>query len=211
MTAIAAAAGAVGRPCLRSRKGALTERKLLFLIGRALFSSSTTIVGVGAMSAIEAAKEQAARSAVRNHVNTGDVVGVGSGSTIVYAVKMLKELQERDGVRVKCIPTSFQARQLILENGLELTSLEVDPVLNVAIDGIIKSKCFRFLQFTNMKRVCYFSYIGADEADRDLTLIKGGGGCLAQEKVVAGFAKGCALVANLNWFFLQNYFPDLQS
>ena len=88
------------------------------------------------MSAIEAAKEQAARSAVRNHVNNGDVVGVGSGSTIVYAVKMLKELQERDGLRVKCMPTSFQARQLILENGLELTSLEVDPVLNVAIDGM---------------------------------------------------------------------------
>jgi len=123
------------------------------------------------MSAIEAAKEQAARSAVRNHVNNGDVVGVGSGSTIVYAVKMLKELQERDGLRVKCIPTSFQARQLILENGLELTSLEVDPVLNVAIDG-------------------------ADEADRDLTLIKGGGGCLAQEKVVAGFAKEFVVIAD---------------
>jgi len=123
------------------------------------------------MSAIEAAKEQAARSAVRNHVKTGDVVGVGSGSTIVYAVKMLKELQERDGMRVKCVPTSFQARQLILENGLELTSLEVDPVLNVAIDG-------------------------ADETDRDLTLIKGGGGCLAQEKVVAGFAKEFVVIAD---------------
>ena len=47
-----------------------------------------------AMSAIEAAKEQAARSAVRNHVRDGGVVGVGSGSTIVYAVKMLRELQD---------------------------------------------------------------------------------------------------------------------
>ena len=137
MTAIAAVAAAgAGRPCLHSGK-ALTNRgnNFFFLIGRSLVSSYTTIVGVGAMSAIEAAKEQAARSAVRNHVNNGDVIGVGSGSTIVYAVKMLKELQERDGVRVKCVPTSFQARQLILENGLELTSLEVDPVLNVAIDG----------------------------------------------------------------------------
>ena len=138
--AAAAAAAAAGRPCLALHSSkALTDRgtNLFFLVGRALVSSSssTTIVGVGAMSAIEAAKEQAARSAVRNHVNTGDVVGVGSGSTIVYAVKMLKELQERDGMRVKCVPTSFQARQLILENGLELTSLEVDPVLNVAIDG----------------------------------------------------------------------------
>ena len=47
-----------------------------------------------AMSAIEAAKEQAARTAVRNHVKDGAVVGIGSGSTIVYAVKMLRELQD---------------------------------------------------------------------------------------------------------------------
>ena len=53
----------------------------------------------------------------------------------------------------------FKARQLILENGLNLTSFEVDPRCSVAIDG-------------------------ADEADSDLTLIKGGGGCLAQEKAI---------------------------
>ena len=47
-----------------------------------------------------------------------------------------------------------------------------------------------------MRSVCSFSFIGADETDRDLTLIKGGGGCLAQEKVVAGFAKGRSLVVN---------------
>jgi ribose 5-phosphate isomerase A len=123
------------------------------------------------MSSVDAAKKQAARSAVRNHVNAGDVVGVGSGSTIVYAVEMLKELQEKEGLRVKCIPTSFQARQLILENGLELSSLDVHPEVDIAIDG-------------------------ADEADKDLTLIKGGGGCLAQEKVVAGFAKKFVVIGD---------------
>ena len=138
MTTIAVFATS-GRPCLHSGKAlALGGSNLLFRNGGAPAPAFcyTTKFSSGAMSAIEAAKEQAARSAVRNHVNNGDVVGVGSGSTIVYAVKMLKELQERDGLRVKCIPTSFQARQLILENGLELTSLEVDPVLNVAIDGM---------------------------------------------------------------------------
>ena len=50
---------------------------------------------------------------------------------------------------------SFQAKQLITENGLNLSSLEIHPRCDVAIDG-------------------------ADEADKDLTLIKGGGGCLAQ-------------------------------
>ena len=87
------------------------------------------------MSAIEAAKEQAARTAVQNHVKDGDVIGIGSGSTIVYVVEMLRELRERNGLKVKCVPTSFQARQLILKNGLDLTSLEVNPVIDVAIDG----------------------------------------------------------------------------
>ncbi len=122
-------------------------------------------------SSVEAAKELAARSAVRNHVSSGDVVGVGSGSTIVYAVKMLKELKEQEGLSVKCIPTSFQARQLILESGLELVSLETHPECDVTIDG-------------------------CDEADAQLTLIKGGGGCLAQEKVVAGFSKTFVVIAD---------------
>ena len=61
------------------------------------------------------------------------------------------------------IPILFQARQLILSNGLEMTSFESHPRTNVTIDG-------------------------ADEADKDLTLIKGGGGCLAQEKVVAVYS-----------------------
>jgi ribose 5-phosphate isomerase A len=67
--------------------------------------------------------------------------------------------------------TLSQARQLILENGLSLTSLEVTPRLTVAIDG-------------------------ADEVDADLTLIKGGGGCLAQEKVVAANADLFVVIAD---------------
>ena len=64
-----------------------------------------------------------------------------------------------------------QAKQLILENELCLTSLEETCQLDVAIDG-------------------------ADEADADLTLIKGGGGCLAQEKVVAENAKEFVVIAD---------------
>ena len=110
---------------------------------------------------IEKAKRLAARKAVDNHVKTGDVVGVGSGSTIVYAVTRLAERVREEKLLIQCIPTSFQAKQLIVENGLNLSSLEISPYhCNVAIDG-------------------------ADEADHALTLIKGGGGCLAQEKIVA--------------------------
>ena len=110
---------------------------------------------------IEKAKRLAAIRAVDNHVKSGDVVGVGSGSTIVYAVTRLAERVKEENLSIQCIPTSFQAKQLIVENGLNLSSLEVMPHhCNVAIDG-------------------------ADEADDSLTLIKGGGGCLAQEKIVA--------------------------
>jgi len=124
------------------------------------------------MADFEVGKAAAAAKAVETHIKSGDLVGIGSGSTIVYAVNRLAELVS-DGtlVGIQCVPTSFQARQLILKNNLTLTSLEANPRLAVAIDG-------------------------ADEADSDLTLIKGGGGCLAQEKVVAENADLFVVIAD---------------
>lgn len=123
------------------------------------------------MSSLEAAKQLAAYSAVNNHVKSGYTIGIGSGSTIVYAVKRLAERVNCEKLNVKCVPTSFQARQLILENKLPLSDLEVDPVLDVCIDG-------------------------ADEVDRQMNLIKGGGGCLLQEKIVASCAKELIIIAD---------------
>uniref|UniRef100_A0A672HX32 ribose-5-phosphate isomerase n=1 Tax=Salarias fasciatus TaxID=181472 RepID=A0A672HX32_SALFA len=99
------------------------------------------------------------------------VVGVGSGSTIVYAVDRLAERVRQEKLNIVCVPTSFQARQLILQHGLTLSDLDRHPELDVAIDG-------------------------ADEVDADLTLIKGGGGCLTQEKIVAGCAKHFVVIAD---------------
>lgn len=82
-------------------------------------------------------------------------MGIGSGSTVVYAVDRLKERVTNENISVFCIPTSFQARQLILSNGLILSDLETHPSLDCVIDG-------------------------ADEVDANMTLIKGGGGCLLQ-------------------------------
>ena len=62
------------------------------------------------LSGVEAAKKLAAETAVNNHVKDGDVVGIGSGSTIVYAVDRLKERVRQEGLKVKCVPTSFQVR-----------------------------------------------------------------------------------------------------
>ncbi|RVE56948.1 hypothetical protein OJAV_G00211370 [Oryzias javanicus] len=119
----------------------------------------------------EEAKKLAAYAAVDNHVQNNQVVGVGSGSTIVYAVDRLAERVMQEKLNIVCVPTSFQARQLILQHGLTLSDLDRHPELDVAIDG-------------------------ADEVDAELTLIKGGGGCLTQEKIVAGCAKSFIVIAD---------------
>ncbi|KAA0202296.1 hypothetical protein HAZT_HAZT011404 [Hyalella azteca] len=98
-------------------------------------------------------------------------IGIGSGSTVVYAVQRLAERVKSEGLKVVCVPTSFQARQLIIENNLPLTDLEITPQLDVCIDG-------------------------ADEADSSLCLIKGGGGCLLQEKVVASVSDQFVVIAD---------------
>ncbi|XP_061700738.1 ribose-5-phosphate isomerase [Syngnathoides biaculeatus] len=119
----------------------------------------------------EEAKKLAAYAAVDNHVQNNQVVGVGSGSTIVYAVDRLAARARQEKLNVVCVASSFQARQLIVQHGLTLSDLDRHPELDVAIDG-------------------------ADEVDADLTLIKGGGGCLTQEKIVAGCARHFVVVAD---------------
>jgi ribose 5-phosphate isomerase A len=109
---------------------------------------------------IELGKKKAAIKAVEENINKDMIVGIGSGSTVVYAVQKLGELNKEKSLNLKCIPSSFQAYQLIIENGLDLVSLEQFPQIDVDFDG-------------------------ADEVDKHLNLIKGGGGCLVQEKIIA--------------------------
>ena len=124
----------------------------------------------------EAGKRAAAFAAVRAHVTTGGMrLGIGSGSTVVYVVEALRALcRERDW-SFTCVPTSFQSRALIaagVDDGLVLADLISCPSLDVCIDG-------------------------ADEvALPALDAIKGGGGCQAQEKLVASAALELILVAD---------------
>ncbi|XP_003740797.1 ribose-5-phosphate isomerase [Galendromus occidentalis] len=121
---------------------------------------------------LETAKKLAATSAVDDNVKSGFAVGIGSGSTVVYAVQRLAELIEAKQLEnIKCVPSSFQSLQLIRKHHLRLTDLEETPDLDVAIDG-------------------------ADEVDAVLTCIKGGGGCLTQEKIVAASAKNFVVIAD---------------
>jgi len=126
---------------------------------------------MAARTLIEQAKRLAARKAVDDHIKDGQVVGVGSGSTVVYVAQRLAERVRDDGLKVICVPTSFQAKQLIVENNLQLSDLDVHPEVDVTIDG-------------------------CDECDTDLNLIKGGGGCMLQEKIVAGASRKLVIVAD---------------
>ncbi|KAF1319637.1 Ribose 5-phosphate isomerase a, partial [Globisporangium splendens] len=123
------------------------------------------------MSGIEDAKRTAARQAVDEYVKDGFIVGVGSGSTVVYAAERLGELVQQQKLNIKCIPTSFQSKQLIAQHKLVLTSLDENPVIDVTIDG-------------------------ADEVDLQLNCIKGGGACQLQEKIVAHAAKKFVVIAD---------------
>ena len=123
------------------------------------------------MGPLESAKKIAAHKAVNEYVQNNTVIGIGSGSTVVYAVHRLAERVKEEGLNVVCIPTSFQARQLILDNHLTLGDLETYPKLDCAIDG-------------------------ADEVDAEMNLIKGGGGCLLQEKIVASCAQQFLVIAD---------------
>lgn len=120
---------------------------------------------------LEAAKKVAAEQAVYENIANNMVIGIGSGSTIVYAVSKIAEMVASDDLDITCIPTSFQARQLIIDHGLKLGDLERNPEIDLTIDG-------------------------ADECDSQLNCIKGGGGCLLQEKVVAAFSKKLIIVAD---------------
>jgi ribose 5-phosphate isomerase A len=120
---------------------------------------------------IEEGKKNAAIKAVNENIKTGMVLGIGSGSTVVYAVEKIAELNKENNLKLKCIPTSFQSYQLIVENGLKLASLDQYPELDLDIDG-------------------------ADEIDKNLNLIKGGGGCLVQEKIIASNSKKLVIIAD---------------
>jgi len=118
----------------------------------------------------EGAKKRAALEAVK-HVREGFVVGLGSGTTVTYVIQEIGERIRREGLRVLGVPTSHQALMLAVSCGIPLTTLDERSKLDLTIDG-------------------------ADQVDGELNLIKGMGGALMREKVVASAAKQFVVVAD---------------
>ncbi|MFZ0733961.1 MAG: ribose-5-phosphate isomerase RpiA [Candidatus Sulfotelmatobacter sp.] len=114
-------------------------------------------------------KEAAARASLE-FVKDGQVVGLGTGSTAAHFIKLLGE-QVKKGLQVRGIPTSVRSKELAESLGIPLITLDDCQEIAVTVDG-------------------------ADEVDPKLRLIKGGGGALLREKIVASATRRLVIVAD---------------
>jgi ribose 5-phosphate isomerase A len=114
-------------------------------------------------------KAAAARASL-SFVRDGNIVGLGTGSTAAYAVRFLGE-RVRAGLKIRGIPTSVHTGELATSLGIPLTTLDEVQQIDVTIDG-------------------------ADEFDPQLHLIKGGGGALLREKIIASASRQVVIIAD---------------
>ncbi len=112
----------------------------------------------------------AAAAEALTHVKNGMKLGIGTGSTAEEFVRLLA-VKVAEGFEIIGVPTSERTAALCAELGVPLTTLEETPHLDLTIDG-------------------------ADEVDGDLSLIKGGGGALLREKIVAAASDAMIVIAD---------------
>ncbi len=126
-------------------------------------------------------KRQAAARAVEE-IGNGMRVGLGTGSTAKLFVELLGE-RVRDGLSIIAVPTSEATRADAERCGIKLTTLDELARLDVTVDG-------------------------ADEIDHELNLIKGGGGALLREKIVAAASGRMIVIADeTKWVDTLGRFP----
>jgi ribose 5-phosphate isomerase A len=121
------------------------------------------------IAALDQEKQAAARAAAEL-VESSSIVGLGSGSTATYAIRFLGQ-RVREGLKIVSIPTSQKTKQLAEQLGIPLSTLDQHPQIDIDIDG-------------------------ADEIDPQLNLIKGGGGALLREKIIASASRRFVVVGD---------------
>ncbi|ASJ01784.1 ribose 5-phosphate isomerase A [Thermococcus profundus] len=107
---------------------------------------------------VEELKKAVAREAL-SFVEDDMVVGLGTGSTTSYFIRLLGKKVMEEELEVYGVPTSHQSRILAIESGIPIASLDEVDAIDIAVDG-------------------------ADEVDPDLNLIKGRGAALTMEKII---------------------------
>lgn len=130
------------------------------------FSGEVTVTGSTDLESLKRAAGEAALAYVRE----GQVVGLGTGSTVRYFLEALGA-RVRGGLRVQGVPTSRETAALASREGIPLLPEEEEWRIDVAVDG-------------------------ADQIDPQLNLIKGGGGALLREKIVAAAASKVVIIAD---------------
>ena len=112
-----------------------------------------------------------AASQAADLIESGMVVGLGTGSTAAFFIQSLIE-RAGAGLQILCIPTSIRSAEQAKAGGLILTDFATHPVIDITVDG-------------------------ADEIKRDtLDLVKGLGGALLREKIVASASKRLIIIAD---------------
>lgn len=121
------------------------------------------------MNNIKEEKYTAAKEAVK-HIKSGQIVGLGTGSTAYFAVDEIGKMV-KTGMKIKAVPTSDKTAKQAKSLGIELISINDVDSIDVTIDG-------------------------TDEFDKNLNLIKGGGGALLKEKMVANITRKQIIIAD---------------
>jgi ribose 5-phosphate isomerase A len=106
------------------------------------------------------ALKEAAGQSIAELVKDGMIVGLGTGTTVAYAIAYLGKRIVEEQLTIMGIPTSHQSRLLAVEHGVPLTTLWERGIIDIALDG-------------------------ADQVDAHLNVLKGGGGAHTREKIVA--------------------------
>jgi ribose 5-phosphate isomerase A len=120
---------------------------------------------------VKVMKQQVGKAAA-DRVQSGSIIGLGTGSTTAYAIQFLGDrLKSGELTNIKGVPTSFQASVLAKQYGIPLTTLDEIDGIDIAIDG-------------------------ADEVDPQKNLIKGGGAAHTREKIVDSLAKEFIVVVD---------------
>jgi len=127
----------------------------------------------------DALRKMAAEEAVK-YVKNGMVIGLGTGRTASYALKFISDLLHSGRLKdIIGIPSSIKTAKKAHDLGIPLTNLDDHPIIDLTIDG-------------------------ADEIDPQLNLIKGGGGALLREKILAQASKKLVIIADE-----EKYVPKL--
>jgi ribose 5-phosphate isomerase A len=124
---------------------------------------------VGGLVEQEEMKKQAAEKAVQ-FIEEGMTIGLGTGSTVEFALKKIGELV-KGGLKISAIPTSLKTKRMASELKIPLIELDDHTEIDITIDG-------------------------ADEVDSNLNLIKGGGGALTREKIIAYHSKKVIIIVD---------------